>query len=50
MTQKDMTDIIEELIVVDTDEGFITSNSATDNVITFTTKDNEKYKVTVEKI
>ena len=50
MTQKDMTDIIEELIVVDTDECFITSNSATDNVITFTTKDNEKYKVTVEKI
>ena len=49
MTQNEMTDIIEELIIVETEKNFITCNSTEKNVITFTTKDNEKFKIIVEK-
>ena len=50
MKQEEMKDLIHELIVVDTDECFIVDSTANEDSITFITKFNEKFKVTVEKL
>ncbi len=50
MTESQMTDIIEELIAVDTKEGFVTQSVAVGNLITFKTSEGDEYRVEVEKV
>ena len=50
MTREEMLEVVYEMIVVDTEIDFVTSHSLENNVITFTTKDDEIFKVSVDKI
>ncbi|MEG1519563.1 MAG: hypothetical protein RR458_01125 [Clostridia bacterium] len=49
MTQEEMADFVFELIDVETEEGFITAGKAEGNMVTFTTRDQESFTVTVFK-
>lgn len=46
----EMLDIIHEMIVVDSEDGLISKTEIKENSIIATTKDNESFKVTVEKL
>ncbi|MEG1805469.1 MAG: hypothetical protein RR327_03645 [Clostridia bacterium] len=50
MTQKEIVELIHELIDVDTEDGFIVSSFANDNSITFLTKESDKFKLSFKKL
>ncbi|MEG2002693.1 MAG: hypothetical protein RR107_06330 [Clostridia bacterium] len=50
MTQEEMIDIIHELIVTNTKKGLVTNSDVQHNVIVISTKDDEYFNVTVEKM
>ncbi len=50
MTKEDMMEILYELIIVETEPDFVKSHSAEGNAFAITTKDNESFKITVEKL
>lgn len=45
-----MLDIIQELLVVDTDEGFIQSTSVDGDSIVFVTSSGDNYRLTLQKL
>lgn len=45
MKVEEMLDLIHELIVVDSVDGFTVSSVAFDNEISFSTRDNENFKI-----
>ncbi len=45
-----MLDIIQELLVVDTEEGFVASTSIEGDSIVFVTNSGDSYKLTLQKL
>ena len=50
MTKEEMKDVLRELIVGDTIKNFIVNSTEEENTITFTTKEKETFRVTLEKL
>ena len=49
MTREDLLEIIYELIVVETDDDFLQLHSVNGNEITIIIRNNETFKITVNK-